>query len=53
MSVLGSWAFIALVVVVLWLFWTLLNFTADAFSQWWNAAHPREDSQANKERDGS
>ena len=45
MSVPGSWIFIALVVVVLWLFWTLLNFTADAFSQWWNAAHPREDEE--------
>jgi len=42
---LADWLLIAVVVVGVWSVWKLSNLTADAFSQWWNAAHPREDEE--------
>jgi NADH:ubiquinone oxidoreductase subunit 5 (subunit L)/multisubunit Na+/H+ antiporter MnhA subunit len=49
---MSGWLVIALVFVVLVVFWQLLELTFDLIG-YWQAAHRREDLKAHKERDGS
>ena len=51
-SVLASWALIGLAVAGVILFYKVLNLSAEAAAQWWNAAHGQgEDLPANQERE--
>jgi len=50
MDTLSDWLFIAVVFGILWAFWQVMNLSANAFSQWWNA--PREPDQPSAEDGG-
>lgn len=55
MTFVNAWLLIAVVFATLWAFWLLMDTTADALSQWWDARDEQvaEDSSATKERDQS
>jgi hypothetical protein len=52
LTVIESWAVIGLTVATLILFYAVLNLTAEAFRQWWDAAPlGGEDLSAHEERE--